>query len=369
MKRIHPLIFLATLIVIILGTLFFSPPFLTVTTPPPAATSTTPIEATYPPLDKMIGQLFMIGHWANQPVASTTDLLKAHHIGGVIIMSAPEDPLTISDWVTGWNNAVDSPLFVAIDQEGGPVSRLKQAPYATTSQRQITTPEQAYTIGLARGADLHNLGINLNFAPVLETANNPNSFLYERAFPAGSNRAALASALISGMATSHVAGVVKHFPGHADTPDDSHATLPEVSISRSGLDIFTNNFRSLIKQNPPIAIMTAHVRYPLIDNQPATLSHFFLTDYLRDELDFAGVIITDDLIMQAIATTTPSDAAAVQAILAGADISLFAAEPEKVTAAIAAVQEAVIAGTINEARIRASYDRIIAAKETLQLEP
>jgi beta-N-acetylhexosaminidase len=367
----RPITILYTIFFLILGGFLLYSSSLKNTRPDTAADplASTPSPTETPPLETMIGQLFIIGHWAHTPLASTTALLQEHHLGGVVIMSVPENPATIKEWVTTWQEAAEIPLIIAIDQEGGPVSRLRGENFNTVSQRAITDTTIAYQTGVERGNELAALGITMNFAPVLEHATKPDSFLYERVFPSTTDSAALASALLSGMSTAGVTGVIKHFPGHPDTPIDSHVTLPQVPITLSELDSFTAPFRTLFTTTPPAAIMTAHVQFPLIDEKPATLSYFFLTSYLRETLGYQGLIITDDVIMQAIANTTDSSTASGAAIAAGADIVLFAAEPEKVVDAIAAVHAAVGAGTLPQERIATSYNRITTFKHSNQTAP
>ncbi len=302
-----------------------------------------------------IGQLFMIGHWAGTPVASTTELIAQYQIGGVIIMSAPEDPTEIKSWVKDWQSVSSSTLFIAIDQEGGPVSRLKGAGYTQTSQQEITDAETAYRVGKKRGEELAALGINMNFAPVLDTAKNPDSFMYERVFPTSTEASALASAMIDGLKDSGVIAVTKHFPGHDDTAEDSHTVLPEIALNRSELDDFTTPFAKLIKDGSTQAMMTAHVAFPLIDSLPATLSPFFLTKYLRGTLGFTGIIVTDDMIMDAIDTTWPHQEATVMSLRAGASMILYAAEPQMVEAAILNTNTELIADPSFKEQLAASY--------------
>lgn len=335
----------------------------------PTATTTTP-DIPIPakpvlPTAEMLGQHFVIGHWANTPVASTTALIEAYQLGGVIIMSAPEDPDEIKDWVGAWQAASEQPLFIAIDQEGGPVSRLKGSRFIQTSQKEITGTSSAYTVGKTRGSELAALGINLNFAPVLDSAEQTDSFMYDRVFPDRESSATLAASMLAGFEEAAVFGAVKHFPGHADTPEDSHTILPTVSIPLEELDEFTRPFRELIAEHPPIALMTAHVFLPEIDTVPATLSSFFLTDYLRDELQYTGLIITDDMIMDAITASSTSAAASVQALRAGADMILFAAEPTEVTVAIMETESAMQRDPLFTEALETSYWRIIETKQGL----
>jgi beta-N-acetylhexosaminidase len=328
-----------------------------------------PATSTLITLEEKIGQLFMIGHWSDTALSSTTKLVQDHHLGGVIIMSAPERAEEIRSWTQTWESGATEPLFIAIDQEGGPVTRLKSSGYIQTGQREITSEPQAYEVGKIRGAELSELGINMNFAPVLDSAKKPGSFMYQRVFSDRERSADLASSMIAGMNENSVWGVVKHFPGHDDTSDDSHLTLPVVNISNDELDAFVQPFSELIESDPPTALMTAHVLFPEIDDVPASLSSFFLEDHLRDELGFSGIIITDDMSMDAIDTTWTTSEASVLALQAGADIVLLAAEPEQVVGAVAAVVKAVENGELEEERINESYERVLALKDTLSTNP
>lgn len=306
--------------------------------------STTPIPEIEPTIvtkqELEAGQLFMIGHWTNTPVASTTELIKNYGFGGVVIMDAPQNPLEIKAWVKEWNGVSKVPLIIAIDQEGGPVTRLKGENFVQTGQREITNEKQAFDIGSKRGKELAALGINMNFAPVMDTSRIPTSFMYGRTFSNLNTSPTLAAAMIKGMASAGVVAAPKHFPGHDDTTTDSHEELPVLDIDRATLDTFTAPFRILLANDPPQAIMTAHVLFPKIDNVPATLSKFFLTTYLRDTLKYKNVIITDDMIMDSIDLKWSSAEATVMSLRAGADMILFAAEPTKAFEALEAVKAA-----------------------------
>lgn len=276
-----------------------------------------------------IGRHFMIGHWADTPVASTTALILDHELAGVIIMSAPENPEDIKTWTRQWQEASPYPLMIAIDQEGGEVSRLRGAGFDIISQHEITTESQAYTIGKKRGNELVDLGINMNFAPVLDTARNRDAFLYQRVFP--QDAVILATALARGHNEAGVDAVAKHFPGHPDSTQDSHTTLPTVPIDNSERTNFILPFATYIKNAKPKALMTAHVSFPNIDPLPATLSSYWLKTILRDELNYEGLVITDDMSMNAIDETWTSTEASRLALLAGADIILYAARPQDIT--------------------------------------
>jgi beta-N-acetylhexosaminidase len=310
-------------------------------------------------LEEKVGSLFMVGHWAHTPVGSTTDLIRKYNLGGVIIMSAPDDVREILEWTKEWQAVASNTLLISIDQEGGPVTRLKGSQFTQRAQHELTTPAEAYALGKERGKELTKLGITMNFAPVLDSARNPDSFMYSRVFKDRARSATFANEMIRGMESQGVIAVAKHFPGHDDTDEDSHSVLPTVSISKEALDDFTLPFRELIKNGQPKALMTAHVLFPNIDTKPATLSSFFLNEYLRKTLGFNGVIITDDVSMDAIDTNYGLSSATVEALEAGADIILFAAEPEKVTEGIEAVNAAVTTGVLTKERITESYTRTI----------
>lgn len=315
-------------------------------------------ETTHHPAASSAGRVFMIGHWANQPVASTTERIQQYQVGGVIIMSAPENPTDIADWINEWQSVSKEPLLIAIDQEGGPVSRLQSPGFTETSQREITSTTSAYVLGKKRGEELKELGIMINFAPVVEHAENPDSFMYDRVFSDKEKVADYAAALGAGLAESGIIAVPKHFPGHADTPADSHETLPKVPIHTDAVAAFTKPFADLIRQNPPRALMTAHVLYPYVDTLPATLSSFWLQTYLRDTLKFSGAIITDDMSMDAIDTTWPHEEASLLSLKAGADLVLYAAEPERAVVAITRLETALAHGELTEAEFTAKLKRL-----------
>ena len=316
-------------------------------------------------IESQVGQLFMIGHWADTPVASTTKLIEQYELGGVVIMSAPENPAEILSWSEEWNAVSDTPLLIAIDQEGGPVSRLQTDSFVQTGQKSITSTEHAYTVGLERGRELSDLGINLNFAPVLDSAANPDSFLYQRVFPENTSASDLAGAMIRGMEENGVTAVIKHFPGHDDTNEDSHYLLPKVHIPLDELDTFTTDFRETISSGQVQALMTAHVQFSNIDPLPATLSQFFLTDYLRNTLRFDGIVITDDMTMDAIDSDFQTTQASQLAVEAGANILLFAAEPEMVHQTLPFILEQSQTSGLLRSQIERSYQRVSRLKNTI----
>jgi len=334
------------------------PAVVTSLTPETTETEPTPL----PPLEERVGQLFMVGHWSNTPLASTTALITDLHAGGIILMDAPTPATSIETWTTTWQTTSATPLLIAIDQEGGSVSRLKGNEYVQTAQPTIVDTDTAYSTAYARGTALHTLGITVNLAPVLDTSVNPQSFLYNRVFRDPLMIAPLGDAMLRGYRDSGIVGAPKHYPGHPDTSDDSHLTLPVITGTTADYQEHTLQFANTIDLGHVDILMTAHVLVPALDpTYPATLSPAILND-LRTRIGYQGVVMTDDLIMKALANTWSSDEAAVQALSAGADLLLFAAEPEKARSAYEAVLAAVQSGTLSEARINEAYGRLMKLK-------
>lgn len=316
-------------------------------------------------IEEKIGQLFIVGHWADMDASTTIERITRLHLGGVILMDAGEEPeAKLPALITSFQEAADQPLFIGIDQEGGVVSRLKGAAHPQTAQPSITTAAEAYDVGFTRGKALAALGITVNFAPVLEQSTATSSFLYRRVFRDPAAIPLLGSQMINGMRAGGVLATAKHYPGHADTADDSHALLPVLTVTPSEYISHTKPFTDTISATTVPLLMTAHVKVPSIDPvYPATLSPLIIQD-LRERVGYEGVVVTDDMIMKAITSTWTSEEAAVLALQAGVDIILFAAEPSASEPAIAAVLAAVTAGTIPMETIHASLRRILAVKQS-----
>jgi len=322
-------------------------------------------------LEQKVGQLLMVGHWAQDYFQHTRHMLTTYQFGGIIIMDV-DDKLasTVPIWTDAWQNTSNIPLLISIDQEGGVVSRLTAPGYLQTSQRSIGTSEQAYDVGNSRGQELASLGINTNLAPVIDFASTSSSFLYGRSFATSSLVSDYAAAMILGHAKSNVLAIPKHFPGHADNPDDSHFTLPIVDITAAEFPAHVKQFRDLLQTTQVDALMTAHVQFPKLDDQyPATLSYEILSRQLRRDLGFDGVIITDDMTMKAITNQWTTNDAAVQAIKAGADIILFAAEPNAAMQAHDHLVAAVKSGDLSEELVDQAVTRVLELKQKQGLLP
>lgn len=217
------------------------------------------------------------------------------------------------------------PLLIAIDQEGGLVSRLP-ADFVTvpSAMAQAATGSLADVATCARltGAELREVGINLDYAPVLDVNIDPrNPVIRTRSFGESVDLVtACGLATIDGLRDTNVIPTAKHFPGHGDTNVDSHLGLPVVAHASDRLHaVELAPFKAAITAGIP-AIMSAHIVFPALDEHPATLSRPILTDLLRDQLGFTGVIFTDSMSMDAIARHYGVGDAAVRAKAAGVDV-------------------------------------------------
>ncbi len=254
--------------------------------------------------------------------------------------------------------------LIAIDQEGGAVSRATFVPVAPSAMAlgAIGSAERAEQIGAAVARGLANLGVNWNFAPVLDVNNNPaNPVIGERSFSENPDRVTeLAGAWMQGSLAEGVACCVKHFPGHGDTHEDSHHALPQVDKSLAELEALElRPFRALKDEAP--ALMTAHIVYPQLDPElPATLSRFFLSELLRQRIGFEGVVITDALMMRAIADRWGHARAAVLALQAGADLVLAQGSVDEQVATLEAIADALQDGRIDAAAAARAQARVDA---------
>jgi len=264
------------------------------------------------------------------------------------------------------------PLIVAIDQEGGIVSRLSP-PFTIvpSAMAQGETGDPAVATACARitGEQLRAMGINVNFAPVLDVNINPrNPVIATRAF--GDDPALVTEFGLAALAGYEATGIIataKHFPGHGDTAIDSHLGLPVVTHRRERLDaVEFAPFRAAIAAGIP-AIMSAHIVYIAFDDRPATLSRPILSDLLRGEFGFDGVIFTDALDMQAVAKRYGQAGAARRAKAAGVDIALPVGPLTEQIAVFDTLRQAAAAGEIPEAAFTATIERLARLRQRYDL--
>ena len=327
-------------------------------------------------LRKKVGQLMMIGFEGVKIDSDTEAFLRDCHIGGVILFARNVESLDqIRRLTTKIRCIAKEPMLIAADQEGGVVVRFLEATVfpGNMALGAIGDPKTAESVGSAIGEELSYLGINLNLAPVLDINNNPqNPGIGVRSF---SDQPELVAKLGRAFIEGHQRwawACAKHFPGKGDITLDSHLELPCVAHDKERL--FKTElvpFKEAIKAKVG-AVMTAHVTFPAIDptvGLPATLSEPVLTDLLKEELGFRGVVITDDLEMGAITKHFGIGEAAVRAVLAGADLILVCHTKEAQKEAYEALLGACESGRIPEKRLEDALSRIARLKESPKAYP
>jgi beta-N-acetylhexosaminidase len=320
---------------------------------------------------ELAGQLCMIGFEGTEITPDLRAWIREYQPGGIILFSRNlVDPAQIAHLTNDLQAlAGDIPLLIAIDQEGGRVSRLPSGftifpPAATVAQSGST--ELAYQAAAVTAKELRAVGINMNMAPVLDIHTNPsNPIIGDRAFGTEPEQVCfMGAATIAGLHDHLVLACGKHFPGHGDTMTDSHVELPVVHATRERLEeVELRPFRYAIDHGLQ-AIMTAHVHYPALDpTNPATLSHTILSGMLRQQMGFSGVILSDDLEMRAIADHSEVDDAAVRSLQAGVDMLLVCKTRALETDTIEAVRRAIESHNLGPAGLGASLARIAAIKQ------
>ncbi|MGQ9631012.1 MAG: beta-N-acetylhexosaminidase [bacterium] len=331
-------------------------------------------------VEEKVAQLMMIGFEGLTPPEYVVSMIH-RGLGGVILFSRNIDT---PQQVASLTNALQDearrsphsiPLLVAADQEGGQVIRLSKGATQLPGNMALgatRSPQLAREAGRITGMELAAVGINMNLAPVLDVNNNPqNPVINTRSFGESPDLVSqLGLAYIEGLHEEGVIATAKHFPGHGDTAIDSHIALPTIPHPRGRLEkIELKPFRDAIKAGVD-AVMTAHITFPAIEpteGLPATLSPKVLTDLLRGELGFGGVIVTDAMEMKAIDDNFETGAAAVMAVKAGADIVLITAGEEKQKRAFEALVDAVNRGEIPRERLNAKVSRILTLKQKYRL--
>ena len=307
----------------------------------------------------------------------TEELIVQQGIGGLILFERNyENPDQLRQLINDLqsltaDNPEVPPLFISVDQEGGRVARLG-APFTQfppmSCLGQADSNELAYRFGLGMGRELKAVGVNMDYAPVLDVHSNPaNPIIGHRALDSDADKVArLGAELIRGFYGAGVIPVGKHFPGHGDTSQDSHLTLPRVERTRESLEqIELTPFSHVIEKGLEV-LMTAHVVYPSWDaDRPATFSPTIMNDVLRNSLHFEGVIMSDDLEMQAI--DNKMEAIPELGVQAGVDIYLICHDLEKVNTLQDAMIRDIESGKIPRTAIDQSLARIFKVKQRLQV--
>ncbi|MBR7008131.1 MAG: glycoside hydrolase family 3 protein [Ruminococcus sp.] len=332
-------------------------------------------------LEEKIGQLFVVRATAldlNKTQGSVTvcddgvkTALKQYHVGGVVYFTDNiKDPQQLTKLSSDLQAASEYPLFITADEEGGNVTRIAQDPDFNVKQfaSMLTVGStgdtaQAHDVGQTIGKYMKDYGMNLDLAPVADIFSNPyNTVIGDRAFGRDANSVSLmVNACVKGFHEQGMMTCLKHFPGHGDTAADSH--YGAAVVDRTWSELLERELVPFIASlGETDMVMAAHVSVPKVtgDNTPASLSKTILTDKLRNELGFNGVIITDSLGMGAVTKGTPQEEIPVKVLEAGGDILLM---PASLPTAFNGVLNAVKSGRLSENRIEQSVKRILDLKE------
>ena len=323
-------------------------------------------------LRRQVGQLLIAGFNGHQIPIELRSLAKEFGLGGVILFARNiAEPEQVADVAFEAARLVpDIPAWVSVDQEGGRVARLKAPftewpPMATLGRSGDVKLAERFARALA--AELKAVGITLDYAPVLDVHTNPkNPVIGDRALAEKADEVArLGAAIVRTLQAEGIAACGKHFPGHGDTSADSHHELPLVEHPPERLrEVEFRPFQAAIEAGVA-TIMTAHVFVPSLDDKrPATLSHHVVTDILRHELKYEGVILSDDLEMKAIAAEYAVPDAAVLAIEAGCDGALICSGDHAAQwAALEAIVHAIEADRLRLSRVEDALKRQQRATE------
>ncbi len=327
--------------------------------------------------EERIGQLFMIRSYANADPSYYREIeaqIKKYNIGGICFFKGA--PTAQAILTNRYQQLSKTPLFISIDGEWGLGMRLDSI---LSFPRQmvlgaIQNDSLIYQMGLEIGRQMKRIGVNINFAPVVDINNNPkNPVINNRSF--GENRfkvATMSYAYMRGLQDMGIIAVAKHFPGHGDTEVDSHYILPTIHHDIKTIkEIDLYPFKQLISEGIA-GIMVAHLRVPALDSLPnsiSTLSKPIVTDLLKGELKFKGLVFTDAMEMKGLADNADSKMVEVKAILAGNDVLLL---PVDIGRAVQNIREAIEKGLISQSVIDERCRKILIYKYKVglaQLKP
>ncbi len=323
-------------------------------------------------LEEKVGQVMMVGFNGQTVDPSIEALLKGYHVGGVCMfgrnISSAEQIARLNDDVRTLM-AKGVPPFITVDQEGGNVVRIADGNVVLPGNMALGATRDtalAYEAGLAQGEDLRRLGFNMNLAPVLDVNSNPkNPVIGIRSF---GDDVALVSAMgaqfVKGQQGAGIATIAKHFPGHGSVDADSHKALPVIQTPAAELRRQLEPFTAAMAEGLD-GMMTAHIATPTLsngDDTPATLSHRVLGELLRQEMKFDGLVLTDELEMDAIARRYGVGHAAVMALNAGADMVLIPWRAEKKVEVFEALLSAVKNGDLPLEKLDVAVRRVLTLK-------
>ena len=323
-------------------------------------------------LREKIGQLIMVTTYPSQGEPNEkqiTSWIENQHIGGVLFLKS--SPYELASRANQYQAVAKVPLFIALDAENGLSFRMDSVvryPHLM-GLGALSSDSMIYQMGREVGQQCRALGINLNFAPVVDVNSNPgNPIINYRSFGENPRKVAQKGwALASGMQDERVLVTAKHFPGHGDTRFDSHLTLPQIDRDYSLMDSIDFLPFKIGIDSGINGIMSAHINLSKIDASrlPATLSAKVMTQILKDSLGFEGLLFSDGMNMKGITMHFNEGKAAVKALQAGVDVIEFVLNPEVV---IQSVLKAVKKGDLTESSIDQKCRKVLLSKKWLGLD-
>ena len=325
-------------------------------------------------LKEKIGQRLMTGFSGTEMTDEFRRAVREYKVGNVIlfkenIVNCEQLKKLCADIQEFIRSETGHSAFIAVDQEGGIVTRLKQDAVNVPGAMALGAagnPENAYTAGKLIGRELRSLGVNFNFAPTVDVNSNPrNPVIGVRSY--GDDPVAVgkfAARSVQGLMEGGVMCCAKHFPGHGDTDLDSHLSLPTVNKTMEELEqMDLIPFCAAIEAGVP-AVMTSHILFPQIETGgvPATMSRHILTGILREKLAFQGIIVSDCIEMKAISLNYGTAEGTLAAFKAGVDLVESTHHPEWCCEEAERVLAAAENGELDLAEMDASVERILEAK-------
>ena len=318
-------------------------------------------------LSEKVGQMVMTGVIGEDITDDSRFILQQYHIGGVIFFDRNmKNPEQVKKFIADLKAAGDNkaPMLFALDEEGGLVSRMKDgltAPPPAETLGNAGDPSKSYVYMKKTADEMKTMGFNVNFAPVADLALNKN-----RSFSSDGKIVTLfTNETIKAINDAGLIGTLKHFPGLGGATVDTHTRTAIVNKTKE--ELLNNDLLPYINANKDYNyfIMVGHATYPALDSVPASVSKAIVTDLLRGELKYDGVVVTDDLNMGAI-TMYSMEERALKAVDAGVDIILSCHEYEMTEKMYLTILDAVEKGKISEERINQSVKRILKAKIRMQ---
>lgn len=320
-------------------------------------------------LEEKVGQMFMV----RVPLENAQEMVSKYHLGGYILFARDFEGKTkeeVINTIRSYQDVSSIPMLIGVDEEGGSVVRvskfkkLRDTPFASSQEIYESNGfEGIKNDTLDKARFLKDFGINVNFAPVADVSINANDYIYKRSFGQDAQKTSqYVSVVVNAMNDAKIGSVLKHFPGYGNNVD----THTGISIDNRSLDNFKESdflpFEAGIRAGADIVLVSHNIITAVDSNNPASLSKD-IHDILRNDLNFDGVIITDDLYMDAISKYLENAEAAVKAVLAGNDLICTTDFEVQIPAVIKAVQD----GTIAEKQINESVKKILKLKMKLEL--